>query len=69
MAEAEKNSEGLVWTDKDENSRFFTGGARGLCSMAQMGLVAHGEPHEQTLPMQSTGAWRGLPRGVPIGPR
>ena len=62
MAESEKNSEGLVWTDKGDNSRFFTGGARGLCSMAQMGLVAHAEPHDRTLPTVRsviTGAFNG----------
>lgn len=47
-AQAEKNADALIW-DEGEANRFFTGGARGLCSMVQMGLAAHAEPHEKNL--------------------
>src|ERR1044072_3888188 len=47
-AKTEKISDGVIW-DEGETNRFFTGGARGLCSMVQMGLVAHAEPHEKNL--------------------
>lgn len=47
-AQTEKISDGLIW-DEGENNRFFTGGARGACSLVQMGLVAHGEPDERNL--------------------
>jgi type IV secretion system protein VirD4 len=47
-AQAEKIADGLIW-DEGEANRFFTGGARGLCSMVEMGLVAHAEPQERNL--------------------
>jgi type IV secretion system protein VirD4 len=47
-AQAEKIADGLVW-DEGETARFFTGGARGLCSMVEMGLAEHAEPHEKNL--------------------
>ncbi len=44
----EKISDAVIW-EEGETNRFFTGGARGACSMVQMGLVAHAEAHEKTL--------------------
>ena len=46
--QAEKIADGLIW-DEGEANNFFTGGARGLISMAAMGLAEHAEPHEKNL--------------------
>jgi type IV secretion system protein VirD4 len=47
-AQAAKISEGLN-PDEGNGYRFFSGGARGLCSGIQMGLTRHAEPDEHTL--------------------
>jgi type IV secretion system protein VirD4 len=47
-AQTGKISEGLN-PDEAHGHSFFTGGARGLCSAIQMGLVRHAEPEERNL--------------------
>jgi type IV secretion system protein VirD4 len=47
-AQAGKISAGLN-PDEGQHHRFFSGGARGLCSGIQMGLVRHAQPHEKNL--------------------
>src|ERR1019366_6432049 len=47
-AQAGKISAGLN-PDEGQHHRFFSGGARGLCSGIQMGLARHAEPHEKNL--------------------